>query len=86
MRDHAVQVSGGSVTSAKRLHSHSDMWNIKVAPTGIEPVTVTVGGGLECSAAAAVCTSDGRSLAESLSLTVPGPLALRRRAASRAGS
>ena len=76
MRDHAVQVSGGRVTIAKRLQTHSDMWNIKVTPTGIGPITVAVEGGLECSAAAAVCTRDGRSLAESLTLTVPGPLAL----------
>ena len=76
MRDHAVQVSGGRVTSAKRLQTHSDMWNIKVAPTGIGPITVTVEGGLECGTAAAVCTAGGRALAETLTLTVPGPLAL----------
>ena len=76
MRDHAVQVSGGRVTTAKRLQQHSDMWNIKVSPTGLGAVTVTLEGGRECDAAGAICTSDGRALTDTLALTVPGPVAL----------
>ena len=76
MRDHAVQVSGGSVTTAKRSLGSSDLWDLKIAPAGLDAITVTVEGGRACSATGAVCTSGGSALAETLALTVPGPLAL----------
>ena len=76
MRDDAVQVTGGQATLAKRVQTHSDLWDITVAPTGLDAVTVTVAGDRACATVGAVCTSDGRALAETLALTVPGPLAL----------
>ena len=76
MREHAVQVSGGQVTSATRVQQRRDLWDVKIRPTGLDAVTVTLEGGSACSSAAEVCTADGRSLAAALTLTVPGPLAL----------
>ena len=76
MREHAVQVSGGQVTSATRVQRRRDLWDVKIRPTGLDAVTVTLEGGSACSSAAEVCTADGRSLAAALMLTVPGPLAL----------
>ena len=71
-----VEVSGGRATSAKRVQGNSDLWDIKIAPTGPAAVTVTVQNGRACDTAGAICTSDGRALADTLALTVPGPLAL----------
>ena len=76
MRGHAVQVSGGSVTNAKRVFGSGDLWDIKITPTGLEAITATVEGGRACDSRGAICTSDGNALAETLALTVPGPLAL----------
>ena len=76
MRENAVQVSGGQVTSAKRVQGRRDLWDVKIRPTGLDAVTVTLAGGSVCGSAEVVCTADGRSLAAALTLTVPGPLAL----------
>ena len=76
MRENAVEVTGGQATLAKRVQKRGDLWDITVAPSGLGEVGVTVAGGRACSTAGAVCTSDGRALAETLALTVPGPLAL----------
>lgn len=76
MREHAVQVTDGRVTRAKRARKRSDLWDITITPSGLDAVRVTVTGGRACSTAGAVCTRDGRALAETLALTVPGPVAL----------
>ena len=76
MQHHAVQVSGGSVANAKRVFGDGDLWDIKITPAGLEAVTATVEGGRACDANGAICTSDGNALAETLTLTVPGPRAL----------
>ncbi len=76
MRDHAVRVAGGSATSAKRVNRRGDLWDIRVSPTGPGAVTVTMEGGRACETSGAVCTADGSTLAETLELTVPGPVAL----------
>ena len=76
MRSHAVQISGGRVRTAKRVSGSGDLWDLKIAPTALDAVTVTVEGGRACGSTGAVCTSDGNALAETLALSVPGPLAL----------
>ena len=76
MKDHAVQVSGGSVTTAKRVERTGDLWDIKIAPAGLESITVTAQGGRECGSTGAICTADGRALAATLTRTIPGPLVL----------
>ena len=75
MRDRAVQLSGGRVTSAKRVERRRDLWEVEIAPAGFGPVTLTVEGGRECRGTGAVCTEDRRALADTIGLTVPGPLA-----------
>ena len=76
MQRHAVAVSGGSVASAKRVFGDGDLWDIRITPTGLEDITATVEGARACDSSGAICTSDGNALAETLTLTVPGPLAL----------
>ena len=76
MKDHAVQVSGGRMTTAKRVEGSGDLWDIKIAPAGLDAITVTAEGGRECGSTGAICTGDGRALAATLTRTIPGPLAL----------
>ena len=76
MRDHAVRVSGGRVTRAKRMRKRGDMWNVSVAPAGVGAVALTLEGGGECGPSGVICTGDGRALSETLALTVPGPVTL----------
>ena len=76
VREFAFNVTGGTVTKAKRIDRRSDLWKIWVAPSGHEDVSVTLPGGRQCAAAGAVCTADGRRLSNSPSATVIGPPAL----------
>ena len=74
MRDDAFTVTGGSVNRAKRVDGASDLWEIRVAPSGSGAVTVrlpaTTG---DCTATGAVCTSDDERLSVGIETTVPGP-------------
>ena len=76
MRDRAVQVAGGRATAATRVRGSADLWDVDIAPDGPGPVGVALEGGRQCGEAGAVCTEDGRGLADTLALTVPGPLAI----------
>ena len=73
MKDHALTVTGGTVTKAKRVDGRSDLWEITVAPAGPEPVSILVPQGRACSELGALCTADGRMLATGLGRSVPGP-------------
>ena len=84
MRDHALTVTGGSVTGARRVDGRNDLWEITVEPSGAENVTITLAGGRPCSEAGAICTGTGGQLSNSLlslilyvaavSQVVPDPL------------
>ena len=84
MRDHALTVTGGSVTGARHVDGRNDLWEITVAPSGAENVTITLAGGRACSEAGAICTGAGGQLSNSLlslvlyvpavSQVVPDPL------------
>ena len=73
MKDHALTVTGGTVTKAKRVDGRSDLWEFTVAPAGPEPVSILVPQGRACSELGALCTADGRMLATGLGRSVPGP-------------
>ena len=84
MRDHALTVTGGSVTGARHVDGRNDLWEITVEPSGAENVTITLAGGRACSEAGAICTGTGGQLSNSLlslilyvaavSQVVPDPL------------
>ena len=84
MRDHALAVSGGSVSGARHVDGRNDLWEITVEPSGAENVTITLAGGRACSEAGAICTGTGGQLSNSLlslilyvaavSQVVPDPL------------
>ena len=73
LRDHAFNVTGGSVEKAQRTDKPSNIpWRIEIKPQGNGAVTVELPATTDCNADGAICTGDGRKLSNSLSFTVSG--------------
>ena len=73
LREHVVTVAGGRATAAGRVDRRRDLWQVTVEPDSTADVTVTLEAGAACRTPAAVCTSDGRALSNTISTTVAGP-------------
>ena len=73
MRDHALTVTGGTVTGAAQVDGRADLWSITVTPSGADEVTISLLPGRDCSETGAVCTADGRQLSTGLGQIVAGP-------------
>ena len=74
LRDEAIRATNGAVRKASRVNGSSAEWEVTVAPSSREAVTVRIsGGGDSCGKGDAVCTADGRRLSNSPSVTVEGP-------------
>ena len=73
LREDVVAVSGGRATAASRVDRRRDLWQVTVEPDSPAELTVTLAAGAACDTPAAVCTSDGRALSETISATVAGP-------------
>ena len=76
LRSDVVAVSGGRATAAGRVDRRRDLWKVTVEPDSLADVTVTLEAGAACDTPAAVCTSDGRALSNTISATVRGPVAV----------
>ena len=76
MRDHALLVTGGTVTDAQRVNDRKDLWELTAEPAGSGAVSILVHSGRACTETGALCTADGRSLTSALALRVPGPQAV----------
>ena len=74
LREDVVAVSGGRATAAGRVDRRRDLWRLTVEPDSLADVTVTLEAGAACGTPAAVCTSDGRALSNTISTTVRGPV------------
>ena len=73
LRDHAITATNGAVRKASRVNGSSAEWEVTVAPSSREAVTVSISGGSDaCRQGDAVCTEDGRRLSNSPSVTVEG--------------
>ncbi len=73
MRDRAFQVTGGRVTSARRLfNGRNDQWEIVFRPSGSANMTITLPATTNCSAQGAICMADGRMLSNSNMVIVSG--------------
>ena len=73
MRDHAFEVTGGTVTRARRTQRGSNIgWRITIEPDTDGDVVVSLPA-RACEESGAVCTTDDRPLQEAVSATVPGP-------------
>ena len=75
MRDHALLVSGGTVTDAAGVDDRKDLWELTVDPARPGPVSILVPQDRACTETGALCTADGRSLTVLLALQIPGPQA-----------
>ena len=76
LRDESFAVAGGGVRRARRVDGRNDLREIHVEPEGWDDVRVTLAGGRACGTEGAICTADGKVLANTAVATVPGPLAL----------
>ena len=76
LRDESFAVTGGGVRKARRVDGRNDLREIHVEPEGWDDVRVMLAGGRACGTEGAVCTADGKVLANTAVATVPGPLAL----------
>ena len=77
LRNASLAATGGRLGFVRRLNPPSSVgWKIKVRPSGWDDVTVTLAGGRACGTEGAVCTEDGKVLANTAVAVVPGPLAL----------
>ena len=62
MRDHALTVTGGTVTAASQVDGRADRWSITVTPSGAGAIGIVLPPGRDCAEAGAICTADGRRL------------------------
>ena len=74
VRDSVFEVTGGSVTGARRLVPGSNRrWEITAEPAADADVALAVPPTTDCTAAGAVCTAGGRRLSARVAATVKGP-------------
>ena len=73
MRDHALTVTGGTVTNATRVDGRSDLWELTVEPAGTGAVSILVPLDRACTETGALCTADGQMLTTASGHSVPGP-------------
>ena len=71
--DTVLEVTGGTATRARRLQRDSNLgWRITIEPESNAAVTIVLPTTTDCDAVGAVCTEDGRPLANELTASVPG--------------
>ena len=75
LRDHAfTEDDHGPVTRAQRkVPGSNQTWTITVEPSGNGVITITLPATTDCNATSAICTSDGRKLSNSNSVSISGP-------------
>ena len=74
LHEHALTVTGGSVSKARRLEAGKNVrWEITVQPSSNADVTIVLPITTDCSVQGAICTSDGRKLSSRVGLTISGP-------------
>ena len=73
MRDHALTVTGGTVTAAARVDGRKDLWELTLEPSGSGAVSILTPLERACTEAGALCTADGRALTVGLGVQVLGP-------------
>ena len=72
LRDHAFDVTGGTVTEVSPVDGRRDLWSVTVSPASSEDVTITLDGERACDTPGAVCAEDGEQLTNTVSVQIPG--------------
>ena len=73
MRDHALLVTGGTVTAAVRVDDRKDLWELTIQPSENGAVSILTPLDRACTEVGALCTADGRTLTVASALQVAGP-------------
>ena len=75
LREDAFTVTGGRVTSGKRVDGRRDLFEMTVRPESDDDVTITLQAGRECAVSGAICTNgkNRRKLTNTITATVAGP-------------
>ena len=71
LKNSALTVTGGEVTSASRVDGRSDLWQVIVTPDNGNAVSVSLPVTTDCAATGAVCTEDGKKLSSGDRLFIP---------------
>ena len=73
----ALQVTGGRIVDAKRtVRGENRGVTVRVRPSSVDDMVLTLPATTDCSSASAICASDGRKLSETVTATVQGPALL----------
>ena len=70
LRDDALKVSHATVSAAARVNGRGDLWEITLAPTASQAISIQVRGNLACTQAGAICTATGKKLAANVTHSV----------------
>ena len=77
LRDHAftkdAQNEDHVVSAQRKVPGSNQTWTITVEPSGNAAITITLPATTDCTVSGAICTSDGRKLSHSTSVSVAGP-------------
>ena len=91
MRNHAFDVTNGTIVKAKRIHTtrlsyggqrrtFSNHWRLEIRPTDVDNAVTVALKGMACGLAGGMCTRNGESVGNTPSLTVgqdgSGPVTL----------
>ena len=77
LSEEAFLVTGGRIAELSQVvQGENHRWAVRIEPAAMGDVSVSLGPSLDCADAGAVCTEDGRRLANSLHAVVKGPPAL----------
>ena len=68
-----LSVTGGSETQLRRKDGRLDQWQIRIAPSSQNAVTVMLSPSPPCGDSGAVCTDDGRTFTTGLATQIHGP-------------
>ena len=73
LQEHAFTVTRGSVSKVRRLEPGKNArWEITIQPSSDAGVTILLPNTTDCATQGAICTSDGRKLSNSLTVSVSG--------------
>ncbi|WP_420444505.1 cadherin-like beta sandwich domain-containing protein [Candidatus Poriferisodalis sp.] len=73
LRDSALEVTDGQVTTAKRVDGRADLWIIGINTDSRRPVTISLPASTSCVPESGLCSFFGKRLSNSIEVTVAGP-------------